>query len=278
MPSPTFSVIIPGFNRSELLLRAVRSCLTQTAPPLEIIVVDDAGAEDLCAALGHLKPECKSRGIGLVCIRLAVNGGPAVARNEGWRHARGDYLAFLDSDDVWHPAKLAVIGQALRDSPARCAFHGYATLPDGGKLREKVQAESYRVRRTGMLAGLARNYSQTSCVVLARTVSERFDESMRFVEDHDLWLRVSRHGPLLRVSGPPLTWLGRPLMTAGGLSSNRWRMRQGEIRMYAKFCRHGLWVVALPVLVGWSLGKHVYAELRRRGDGVLGAGRRTGGG
>lgn len=278
MPLPTFSVIIPAFNRSELLLRAMHSCIVQTAPPLEIIVVDDAGAEDLCTVVGRLKSACESRGIGLVCIRLSANGGPAAARNEGWRQAHGEYLAFLDSDDVWHPAKLAVVGQALRERPADCAFHGYATLPDGGKLGQDVRAEHFRLRRAGLLAGLVRNYSQTSCVILARTVAERFDESMRLVEDHDLWLRVSRHGPLLHVSGPPLAWLGRPLMTAGGLSSDRWRMRLGEIRMYCKFCRQGLWVAALPLLVGWSLGKHVYAELRRRGDGLLGAGRRAGGG
>lgn len=275
MPHPSFSVVIPCHNRSELLVRALRTCLSQTAPPLEVIVVDDASEPSLADSLAALRGEFDRRGIALTCLRRAFNGGPAAARNEGWASARGDYIAFLDSDDLWHPDKLAVVAAALGRTPALCAFHGHETLPEkADALRTPVAPAQFDTRLVGTLRGLLRNYAPTPCMVVRRSVEDRFDESMRYVEDHDLWLRVSRRGPLLRIAGPPLCWLGRPLMTPGGLSAHRWKMRAGEMRMYAKFCR-GPRLALLPALLLWSAAKHGYAALRRAIVGVAALGPRA---
>jgi len=199
MPHPSFSVVIPCHNRSELLVRALRSCLSQTASPLEVIVVDDASEPSLADSVAALRGEFDRRGITLTCLRRAVNGGPGAARNDGWASARGDYIAFLDSDDLWHPDKLAVVAAALGRSPALCAFHGHETLPEkADALRTSVAPAQFDTRLVGTLRGLLRNYAPTPCMVVRRSVEDRFDESMRYVEDHDLWLRVSRRGPRMR--------------------------------------------------------------------------------
>ncbi|MEL0027735.1 MAG: hypothetical protein VW625_03580, partial [Perlucidibaca sp.] len=105
--------------------------------------------------------------------------------------------------------------------------------------------------------------AQTSCVVARRDLPLRFDTGMRYVEDHDLWFRVARLGRVLYLPAPALTCLGRPQMSAGGLSGRRWDMRRGELRMYAKAAGGDvLLMLALPGLLAFSLVKHVWSTLR----------------
>jgi hypothetical protein len=113
---------------------------------------------------------------------------------------------------------------------------------------------------------LVRNPAQTSCTVISNQHAEAFDETMRYCEDHDLWMRMAEHASVFRLIGFPLTRLGRPQLSAGGLSENTMQMRMGELRVYYNFCRrawvHRVWL--LPFLVGFSLVKHVYSWLRRK--------------
>lgn len=106
------SVVIPAYNRARSIGRAISGVLAQTYPDIEIIVVDDASADDTAArieALGHPKVRL---------VRHASNRGAGAARNTGVAEARGDWIAFQDSDDDWLPEKLA-----------RQAAH-MASLPD----------------------------------------------------------------------------------------------------------------------------------------------------
>jgi glycosyltransferase involved in cell wall biosynthesis len=94
----TISVVIPTHNRAALLPRAIRSVLEQTRPPDEIIVVDDASTDETSHFLEQFSQ--------VTLLRRQHQGGAGVARNTGAQHARGEFLAFLDSDDVWTESKL----------------------------------------------------------------------------------------------------------------------------------------------------------------------------
>lgn len=107
--APTVSVVIPTFDRAALLPVAVASALAQRPAPLEVIVVDDGSTDDTPEVCRRFPPPVRT-------IRQA-NTGPAAARNRGIRKARGDYVAFLDSDDVWLPGKLAAQLAALTAAP-----------------------------------------------------------------------------------------------------------------------------------------------------------------
>jgi len=94
------SVIIPTYNRAATLGRAIDSALEQTIDDLEVVVVDDGSTDDTESVLAAYEdPRVRT-------IIHATNQGANVARNTGLEHVRGEYVAFLDSDDVWHPAKL----------------------------------------------------------------------------------------------------------------------------------------------------------------------------
>jgi glycosyltransferase involved in cell wall biosynthesis len=98
LASPTVSAVIPTYNRGRLLKEAIDSILRQTSPVAEIIVVDDGGTNDTQQIV-------RSYGDPVVLLTQA-RAGAAAARNLGVRHARGDWIAFLDSDDVWEPVKI----------------------------------------------------------------------------------------------------------------------------------------------------------------------------
>lgn len=95
--SPGISVVIPAYNRADLLAESLTSVFSQTRAPLEVIVVDDASA-DATAEVANQFP--------VTLIRHQVNSGNSVSRNTGISAARGELVAFLDSDDLWNPDHL----------------------------------------------------------------------------------------------------------------------------------------------------------------------------
>jgi glycosyltransferase involved in cell wall biosynthesis len=110
MSAPSVSVIVPTFNRRAGCIRAVRSALAQTRPPLEVLVCDNGSTDDTRQAVEHLiRADDRVRFLG-----LATNtGSPAAPRNRGVDSARGGWVAFLDDDDEWLPEKLALQQPAL---------------------------------------------------------------------------------------------------------------------------------------------------------------------
>lgn len=95
------SVVIPIFNRAGTIGRAIESCLAQTWPPFEIVLVDDCSTDDLQSALQDFLDDQRVR-----LVQQPTNQGVSAARNAGVQHAKGDLIAFLDSDDAWYPTKL----------------------------------------------------------------------------------------------------------------------------------------------------------------------------
>src|SRR5208337_4579078 len=103
------SVVIPTYNRGELLIETIESILAQTAKPGEVIVVDDGSTDDTQERLARYADRVRY-------VRQP-NQGVAAARNHGVREARGKWIAFIDSDDVWHPRKLECQLRVLADHP-----------------------------------------------------------------------------------------------------------------------------------------------------------------
>ena len=221
----SFSVVIPAFNSALSIEFAIYSCLNQTLKPFEIIVIDDCSSDNTV----HIVRDIQGRLACETLIRLlstCCNSGPATARNLGWNVAIGDYIAFLDSDDQWHPLKLECIHAIL---------HKNADIQVLGHCNGN-SAKSTHLRQISRLSILIKNFSITPNLILKNEIDERFDENMRYTEDHDLLLRIADIYPIHQLIGAGIpTVLGRRPMTAGGLSGNRSRMRLGELYMYKKF-------------------------------------------
>jgi glycosyltransferase involved in cell wall biosynthesis len=202
MPSWEFemgsvSVVIPVYNRSGPLRRAVRSVLAQTHADLELIVVDDASTENIARALETITDPR------LRIVRKPVNQGAAAARNTGIEAATGRWVAFLDSDDEWLSTKLERQLQRLtaqaegRRNGARICCSGYVIQ----HLQER-RARAFRpARRHGTAQQLVWgcNLSPGSTLVAERACFDEiglFDVTLRRFEDWDWLLRYLRRYPI----------------------------------------------------------------------------------
>ncbi len=242
-----FSVVIPAYNAEAGIVASVESCLAQSYQPFELIVVND-GSTDRTAAL--LEEQFGAR---IRLLHLAKNSGPSAARNAGMAAATGTHIAFQDADDTWHPEKLKIIAEILGRQPRiRFLFHPYTLSPlDNMPDRPGLEPAPYPFWKL-----LLSNPIGTPCVVLERSAARPFDERLRYMEDYELFLRMAYDHKAYRIAAP-LTRLGRPILSRGGQSSARWRMRLGEIRAWRYFAmRRPIFLPLLPFLVMFALAKH----------------------
>jgi GT2 family glycosyltransferase len=119
------SVVIPAYNRADLLEPTVRSVLAQTVPPLEILVVDDGSTDETPAVCARFPAPVR-------CIRQENRGLPG-ARNRGIEEARGDWIALCDSDDLWRPRKLEVQLAAMARTGAEWSISGCGIVDPEGR-------------------------------------------------------------------------------------------------------------------------------------------------
>lgn len=248
-----FSVIIPAYNAEQTIARAIASCLLQSYPPFEIIVVNDASKDNTERLL---LTQFKDR---VQYISLQKNAGAGAARNEGMKLATGDFIAFQDADDVWHKDKLQLIAAQLQQNPSiRFLYHPYTLA----SMDYDARARAFSVSKFPLKKLLWSNPIGTPCTVLVNDGQLRFNDEMRYMEDFDLWLRAGdKYG--IWFLDLPLTQINRPILSEGGLSSNRWRMRKGEIKAYIHLAkRNPVYYPLLPLLVGFGLLKHFVKSFR----------------
>jgi len=189
---PLVSVIIPTYNRARPLEQAIRSVLLQSFSDFECIVVDD-GSTDGTRDAPVLKEDDRLR-----FVRLEVNGGVSRARNTGAALAIGRWLAFLDSDDRWHPEKLACQVEWTRRNPG---FRIVQTTEIWIRNGVRVNPPKTHEKKAGYIfePSLARCMITPSSVMLERSLlaeAAGFNETLPACEDYDLWLRITARYPV----------------------------------------------------------------------------------
>jgi len=180
MTTPRFSVIIPTYNRPDLVMDALTSVLSQTTADLECIVVDDGSP-----VVPSFPPDKRIR-----VLARAENRGAAAARNDGVAAATGMFVAFLDDDDLWIPDRLQAISSALDCAPVVVCWSRYLNAPptSGRWLAGDV--------RDTILEGMTPSVGAT---VVRRDAIPRFDERFQAYEDVEWWLRLSARAEVTTV-------------------------------------------------------------------------------
>jgi glycosyltransferase involved in cell wall biosynthesis len=227
------SVVIPAYNAAAHLAATLKSVCQQTTAPAEVIVVDDGSTDDT----GEI-----ARSFGARVLRVA-NGGPSAARNAGTQSASGQYIAYLDADDVWLPDKLATQLAELRcfGAPA-FSFTDYRMFDERGVHRCKSELlrrfafrRSVRLRRGRTSVVMAPKNSAPvlydSYIVPSSLLVRRadvlaiggFDQSLRVTEDYEFLLRLFRIVPAVVVLKPLVLYRQH----GGQATSNSTLMRTG---------------------------------------------------
>lgn len=229
MPA-SVSVVIPCFNAEKTILRALESVRAQTQPVWEIICVDDCSTDTthaLIEAFRDAHPELRVH-----LLQTTHNSGPSTARNLGWDAASGDYIAFLDADDVWHPQKIEIQYAWLCAHP-HIDLCGHAHLVDqrmakANTILSNTTPRAYVITPSNILLS---NPFVTPSVMVKRQLAFRFDPKRKYTEDYLLWMRICLRGYRVVMLDTPLTWVERDASGAK-LSHNYVQMRIGDIQNY----------------------------------------------
>jgi glycosyltransferase involved in cell wall biosynthesis len=186
------SVIIPTYNRKDIVLDAIQSVINQTVKDFEIIVVDDGSSDGTKEYLTSLNLPIK--------IISKENGGVSSARNIGIKSSQGKYIAFLDSDDVWLPEKLKHQIAYVTTHPDIALVYTDEYIEVNGEVQSKTRFERANLgddqKNNFLLPGFVQHTPiHTSSVMVKKSVLDEvgyFNETLKIHEDSELWNRISQ--------------------------------------------------------------------------------------
>lgn len=179
---------MPAYNAGKYIETAIRSVMAQSYGDWELLVLDDGSTDDTCVIAEGLAEEDPR----IRFVRNQENLGAAAARNRGFDLARGDYIALLDSDDVWHPQKLEKQLERMKATGADFSYSSYAMIDSAGSRAGR----DYLVpERLSFQMLLRENVVGCSTVMLRRSLTDRYRFTTEFYhEDYVMWLQLLQDG------------------------------------------------------------------------------------
>lgn len=230
MPSDSrVSVVMPAYNAAQTIVGSMRSVLEQSHADVELIVVDDRSTDGSWALI----QQAAAADPRIVALRQPANAGVASARNAGIQAATGRYIAFLDSDDRWHPSKLQVQLAHLRQTGARVGYTAYQRIGEDGRVISIVRPPP-SVRYADML--------KSNCIGNLTGLYDRCLGDMQFQkvghEDYVFWLGMVRLAGEAVCAGHPEP-LAYYLVRQGSLSANKLRAARWQWHIYRRIERLG---------------------------------------
>jgi glycosyltransferase involved in cell wall biosynthesis len=218
---PEVTVLIPAYNRANLIIESLESVFAQTYRDFEIIVVDDGSTDNTAEVLHPLEEQ------GLLRYIYQKNAGEAAARNKGLLEARGRYIAFLDSDDLFEPEKLELQTEYLQNHPEVGLVHsGYIKFDNAGNNLGYRDASWFSGSIYPKILLYWTTLMAVDAVLIPRSVLENvglFNENLRTGPDLDLWRRIARRYPFGFINKS----LARVRVHEGNISGNKMDAAEG---------------------------------------------------
>jgi glycosyltransferase involved in cell wall biosynthesis len=244
MEKVSVSVIIPTYNRSSFIQEAVDSVLAQSYRDFELIIVDDGSTDETSKILSRYKDQ--------VSIIMTEHSGPSAARNAGIKTAQGEFIAFLDSDDLWLPEKLKLQMNFFHNNPDIFVCQTEETW-----IRNGVRVNPRKIHKK--YSGLIFEHCLPLCIVspsavmIHKTVFNKvglFDESMPACEDYDLWLRISPRYSIHLIETPQIIKRGghEDQQSKRVAALDRFRIQALCKALESEYLSPGQWEKAIDVL------------------------------
>ncbi|CAD5937884.1 glycosyltransferase [Planktothrix agardhii] len=217
---PLISVIIPAYNAEKTIEETIYSVLNQTFFDLELIVINDGSKDSTLEIISKFtEPRLK--------VFSYPNSGANYARNRGLEKASGEYISFIDADDLWTPDKLELQLKALQENPeAKVAYSWTNCIDESSKFlrqggRVIINGDAYLHL---LVANFLENGSNPLIHRDAFATVGKFDESLEAGQDHDMWLRLAKHYQYIGV--PKAQILYR--QSSNSMSANVWRLEKAS--------------------------------------------------
>ncbi len=226
--SALVSIIMPTYNSASFIGETIRSVLHQTYSHWELLVVDDASSDDTIQVINSYSDER------IKVFSLRENGGAAIARNKGITEAAGDYIAFLDADDLWEPHKLTTQLAVMKAKNALVCFSSYELMDENsqplGKVVKALAVLTYaKLLRSNYVGNLTGMYD-------TRSLGKVYAPLLRKRQDWGLWLQcVKKAGVAYGIEEP----LAKYRVRAGSISSNKIEMLKYNYAVYRKALNFG---------------------------------------
>jgi len=233
--STTISVICPTYNSAQFILKTLHSVSDQTMYPLELIISDDGSTDETLAIVEQFS---KANPMLNIIILKNLHQGPGAARNAGIKAAKGEWIAFLDSDDIWLPNKIERVAQVILERlNVNFICHAEENILLNGKciLCDYGSRYSQHIKLIKQL--YKNNLFSTSAVVCKKNLIVRhgyFDEKLMSAQDYELWLRLAKDIHVHFISEV----LGSYIERRGNISSTHFARRLKNELVIALRYRH----------------------------------------
>jgi glycosyltransferase involved in cell wall biosynthesis len=197
--------------------------------PAELVLIDDASTDDTLSILKLIKAEY---GDWVNIISLEGNVGAASARNIGWNYASQPYIAFLDSDDSWHPQKVEIQYGYMNKNPSTALSGHLCSKAIEGESQNFNVEEIIPMKIVGWWELLLKNQFATPTIMVKKDIKMRFQKGKRYMEDHLLWLEIVSENLKAVKLNLDLASVHKPMYGFSGLSSNLLMMELEELKNY----------------------------------------------
>jgi glycosyltransferase involved in cell wall biosynthesis len=227
MRNLSISVIIPMYNSQYTIENCIKSVLNQTYDCVNEIIVINDGSTDKSSQIVQKIAINESR----IILITKENGGVSSARNTGMRKATSDYIAFIDSDDEWHPSKLQKQFSVLLNDES---IDLISTNRNGDHFRRFFFKKFHHVTKISSRLLLYKTFCVTSSVIIKKSVIDNiglFDESQRYAEEGNYYIRICKDNNCVLLNESLVDQGGgKPTYGFSGLSANLKEMEKGELK------------------------------------------------
>lgn len=214
---PKVSVVIPAYNAMSYLPETLDSVLEQTFTDFEVLIIDDGSSDAIQSWVAETVTDPRMK------LISQTNQGLSAARNTGIANAQGQYIAFLDADDLWAPTKLEEQVRCLDENPTVGLVYNWIALIDAdGKPTGRIMGGD--IEGNVLTEILQRNIIDCPSVLVRQECFEKvgvFDPTLRSVEDWDMWIRIAMHYSFAVTKKPLVCYRQH----AGNMSKN-WRVME----------------------------------------------------
>lgn len=227
------SVIIPMYNAADTIIRALDSVINQTySCNYQVIIINDGSYDDSAKLVkAYIAYNTKIPSNFHIILLNVSNGGVSKARNIGLKHAKGEFIAFLDSDDEWLPNKIQEQIKVFEENPEVDVL---ATNRNEEHFEKFLTKKFMNLTELSSKLLLLKNFLSPPTVMMRKNVISEvgfFEESQKYAEEGNYWIRVcDKKNCYLLNKSLVITGGGKPNFGYSGLSSNLWEMEKGELK------------------------------------------------